>query len=185
MIFTHDLHAVVGDILRSLAIDGSEILLDKACGGTESIRLYGELDDSRQRDPCLCWVDAAILFNGSLQVIVEIEQSDIRPLYFCGKLLATALSRYYKGKRGRFALSDSLLFIQIFERKDDNENWSKYNQCRYLMQEFNRCLLHPRTRIKEYVFHYGTVEDFGVAEHREALANEVAQYLTKSLAEKA
>jgi hypothetical protein len=53
-------------------------------------------------------VDAAIILNGEIKIVIEIEESNIRPLHLCGKALATAVSRYYSGQHGRVPLSRAM-----------------------------------------------------------------------------
>jgi hypothetical protein len=105
----HELHKVVGDVLRSIEYPGMHVLLDSACGGVgRHIRLYG--DEQIGSGSCLVWVDAAIVVNDEIRVLVEIEFSNIRPLYLCGKVFASALCNYYsRGKKPLTLLIPSCL----------------------------------------------------------------------------
>ncbi len=130
-------------------------------------------------------VDAAVFFQNEVKVVLEIEESNLRPLHFCGKFLATALSRYYKGQRGQVLLSDSMLFIRVFVKENEDPDWSKYAQARYLAKEIHRRLLHPNIRIKNYSFHYGTVEEFKTPQHRDDLTKEIRDFLAVAIPETA
>jgi hypothetical protein len=85
------LHEAIGNIVRSAALPNAEVLLDPACGGNEQIRFYGEEPPGDKT--CIVWVDAAVILNGEIKIAIEIEESNIRPLYLCGKVLATVVSR--------------------------------------------------------------------------------------------
>jgi hypothetical protein len=95
--------------------------------------LYGK--DSNSGDPWIVDVDAAVSVQNEVKIVLGIEESDLRPVYFWGKFLATAISRYYKGQRGRIRLSESMLFIQVFVKKNEDPDWSKYARARYLTNE--------------------------------------------------
>ena len=68
-----------------------QVLLDSACGGEgKQLRLYG--GEMAGGDSFLAAVDAALVVNGEIRVVIEIEFSNVRSLYLCGKVFATALS---------------------------------------------------------------------------------------------
>lgn len=173
----HELHFAIGELLKNIKLPQTQVLLDGACGGHRHIRLYGE--EPPTGGTCLVWVDAAIVLAGEIRIVLEIEESNIRPLNFCGKFLATALSHYHNGPYGRFPIASEVLFIQIFEKRQNSEGWSKYKQCLYLEREIKERILTGQTRIKDYSFHYGTVEEFRSPEHREALLNEIFDFLAR------
>jgi hypothetical protein len=83
------LHVAIGNILRSAELPNAEVLLDSACGGKEHILFYGK--EPPGHSTCLVSVDAAIILNGEIKIVIEIEESNIRPLHLCGKALATAV----------------------------------------------------------------------------------------------
>jgi len=85
----------MGDILRDLLKDEKEIVLlrDKACGGNQHIPLFCTSEKSRETE--YCNVDMMILKNDKIKVIVEIEESNVKPTQICGKLLTSALSRFF------------------------------------------------------------------------------------------
>jgi len=76
------LHVAIGNILRSAELPNAEVILDKACGGDEHIRFYGKEPPGNKTS--IVQVDAAIILNGEIKIVIEIEQSDLRPLYLCG-----------------------------------------------------------------------------------------------------
>jgi hypothetical protein len=100
----HGQHKAVGDVLRSIEYPGTEpgteLLLDAACGGKGSqIRLYGHELGGRRSS--LAYIDAALVVNGEIKVVVEIEYSNVRPLYLCGKVFATALEQLQRSQEGQ------------------------------------------------------------------------------------
>jgi hypothetical protein len=75
----HPLHKAVGEVLRSLEGPNVRVLLDSACGGGgQQIRWFGY--EPVGNKSCLAWVDAAIVVNGEIQVVLEIDESNVRPL---------------------------------------------------------------------------------------------------------
>jgi len=64
----------------------------------------------------LCNVDMLILRSNSIKVIIEIEESNVKPVQICGKLLASALSSHYiYGDDPPVPVDGSVLFIQILD----------------------------------------------------------------------
>jgi hypothetical protein len=153
------LHEAIGRVLIELEarIPGSQVILSDHCGGREQIRLYG---GDQPDAPCIVYADAAVVIRDEIKVVIEVEESNLRPLHLCGKVLGTAVSTYHRGRRGRIPLSDSLLFIQIFVKESEDEAWSKLAQCHYLENKIRECLPPNVNRIKGYYFHYGTAEEY-------------------------
>jgi hypothetical protein len=173
----NSLHIAIGNILRSTKLPNTDVLLDSACGGNEHIRFYGK--EPPGRNTCMVWVDAAIILNGKIKIVVEIEESNIRPLHLCGKVLATAVSQYYSGQHGHVPLSSSLMFIQVFIKQSEREDWSKLDQCRYLAAEFEKLFAKSESRVACYSPHFGTVEEFSTADHRTAFGRDMHDFLEK------
>jgi len=56
------------------------------------------------------------LKDGKVKVIIETEESDIKPVQICGKLLVSALSKYFIHERyGVVEMDDSVLFLQMLD----------------------------------------------------------------------
>jgi hypothetical protein len=90
----HPLHIAIGDSLRSIERPDTEVWLDAACGGQGcQIRLYSS--EPVAASSCLAWVDAAIVVDGEIKIVLEIEESNVRPLYLCGKVFATSVGRIF------------------------------------------------------------------------------------------
>ncbi len=66
-----------------------------------------------------CDVDLLILKSDKARIIVEIEESNIKPTQICGKYLASALSNGYAimPQKEPIKLEKPLLFLQIVNAK--------------------------------------------------------------------
>jgi hypothetical protein len=180
----HPLHEAVGDILRSVEIERPELrmLLDNACGGKgQQIRLFG--DEPVGNSSCLAWVDAAIVFNDEIKVVIEIEETNVRPLYLCGKVFATALCNYSSRNGTRTPLAASMLFIQVIkepERKVGAKPRAKVLQCEYLQKTINEIFRKLENRIHLYSFHHGLAESFAPdAEGATELRDEIVDFIDR------
>src|SRR5450432_2399155 len=124
----HPLHLAVGNILRILETPEILVLLDEACGGNRGTEVYGA------EKVCLAYVDAAIAVDGEIKVVLEIEESNDRPVALCGKVTAVAMSKWCIHGGIKYSLSQSLFFVQMFLEKPGKER-SKHAQCLYLEAE--------------------------------------------------
>lgn len=112
------LHRAVGEALR-VAVEkfpGARLLLDKACdpSAPAQIPLFGSTDLSRRT--CLCSVDAAVLDpERRLRLIVEIEESNVKPTQVCGKFLTAAFSEGASYRGHFYAKASSVHFIQVLD----------------------------------------------------------------------
>ena len=100
--------------------------------------------------------DAAIRIKNEIKIVLEIDESKIDPVQFFGKAFTTAGCTFYNGMRGRYPLSDKLLFIQVLIQR--NTDRSKEEQCRNIERVMNEMC--EGTRIAKYVFHWGSAEAY-------------------------
>jgi len=171
----HTLHQAVGNTLRSIERQGTEILLDAACGGKgRQIRLFG--DESVGNSSCLTWVDAAIVVDGEIKVVLEIEESNVRPLYLCGKVFATALCNYCSRGRHRIPMAPSMLFIQVIISPKTTS--SKLKQCEYLEKTINQIFRKLEHRLHTYSFHHAPADSFQRSDG-EALREEIVAFIDR------
>ena len=89
----HPLHKITGEVVNPDAFSGFVVLKDPACGGEQNIPLFSSIDKSR-KTKC-CNVDLLILKFERIKVIIEIEETDIKPAQICGKFLTSAVANYY------------------------------------------------------------------------------------------
>ncbi|GBU25357.1 hypothetical protein R83H12_02000 [Fibrobacteria bacterium R8-3-H12] len=121
----HPLHKAVGDILEEFAKNNNlETRLDRACGGTKNVPLFSGAKANATR---LCCVDAMLLKNKEITVVIEIEESNIKPTQICGKYLTTALSTEYNYKDNEHIdiKKNSVCFIQILDTSSLKPNSKK------------------------------------------------------------
>jgi hypothetical protein len=121
--------------------------------------------DKRRNSEIYCNVDALILKQGRISVVIEVEESGIRPTKICGKFLTSALSTTHihgtkDAKPVHFA--DRTLFVQILRIPDDfppqgsglTTKWDN------LEKSINSALPLRDSRIGEYRLFYGTLAQF-------------------------
>ncbi|MCL2207509.1 MAG: hypothetical protein FWB90_05360 [Fibromonadales bacterium] len=131
----HPLHKTVGELLKKFAKDKKfETRLDSACGGDQLISLFSCSEKSRESR--LCCVDAMLLKNNKVAVVIEIEESDIKPTQICGKYLTTALSKEYNyaDKESVSIEKESIDFIQILDTSELKQNSRKEKQFKNIEQ---------------------------------------------------
>jgi hypothetical protein len=127
----HPLHKAVGGLLNKIAKPNLEAVLDEACdngdaGKKQHISLFS---GSKARETCLCCVDAMLLKKGKIAVVIEIEESNIKPTQICGKYLTTALSRKYDGAdTEKITDIEKIDFIQILDTSKLEEGTHKIEQ---------------------------------------------------------
>jgi|ERR1700733_3518706 hypothetical protein len=185
----YELHRAVGTVLRSIEYPNMQVLLDAACGGQgKQLRLYG--GETTGGDSFLASVDAAVILNDEIRVVMVVELSNVRPLYLCGKVFATALSNYHS-RKVRIPLADRMMFIQVIQHRDLQPRiWSeavgyrkrkrtfRLPQYVHLEREINRLLQDTKSRIRRYVFHYGSSESFvSEGSDAQALKKEILDFL--------
>lgn len=110
----------------------------KDCGGTQNIQLFCK--DNASRGTCYCCVDEAILKNHQVKVVVEIEESDIRPVALFGKVCVSALSSHFIHKGAIYPMAERMWFVQIIDTKKLSAKSSKLQQCLHLTDSVRRVL---------------------------------------------
>ena len=151
---TNVVHKKVGQIFRQLiTTDPSLTLLqDYACGGKQRLPLFCVPNKSRANE--FCNVDFLVLKDGKIKVIVEIEESNVKPTQVCGKLLTSALAKYFIHEceaNKPVEMADSVLFIQIVDTsKLVRGKTAKYEQWKALEKSINQILPVKDSSIKSY-----------------------------------
>ena len=134
----HPLHLKIGKCLKELDSNKYQVILDKACGGDRRISLYMGKDKARNIEN-ICDVDALIIERktGRVIAVIEIEESKsrIEPTCICGKLLASALARYFIHEGAYFPL-ENLLFIHVL-KTPSKEGSTKKAQVENLVERIN------------------------------------------------
>jgi hypothetical protein len=112
------IHKRVGKIFqRAISTNPNLTLLqDQACGGKQHIPLFFSPKKNRVNE--FCNVDLLVLKDGKIKIIVEIEESNVKPTQVCGKFLTSALAKYFihKSKEDKpIEMDERVTFIQILD----------------------------------------------------------------------
>ena len=147
---THKLHQQIGKIIKEKFNNNNyTVLLDSACGGKQSIPLFGSEIKSNKTE--YCNVDLLILKDDRIKVIIEIEESDIKPVHIFGKFLVSALSTHYIHDSKKCAMDQSVAFIQVVDTSKLGINkTSKFEQCKNIGLSIQKILHMKWSNIGEY-----------------------------------
>lgn len=88
----HPLHEIIGKEIEQNLPSGCVLIKDKACGGDQRIPLF--YMQRKSRDTEYCNVDLIVLKENRIRIIIEIEESNVKPTQICGKFLTSALAQY-------------------------------------------------------------------------------------------
>jgi len=158
---THSMHLTIGDVFEKILPKSCSLIRDKACGGKQHIPLFAIVEKSRKTE--FCNVDLLVLKANKIKIIVEIEESDVKPTQICGKFLTSALARCYiheSRKNEPVEMNDSVTFIQIVDTsKLVKEKTAKFKQWEGLEKSINRILPLRDSRIRTYRLLYGSESD--------------------------
>ncbi len=161
------LHEVIGDLVEEISSTQCTVFRSPECGGEHTIPLHCLVEGTSETEYCM--VDIAIVKNGEVRVIIEIEESNVRPVQIFGKFLASAMSSYFiHGERAIiFPIADSVLFVQILNTSELNlEETSKLGQWDLVKGSVNETLRSIDTKVAEYVLMSGDIADFKSGEER-------------------
>jgi hypothetical protein len=160
----HPLHLAIGQLLRDAAagVPRCDVVLDPACGGSQHLPLF--LSAQKSNANRLCCIDGLILRDRKVRVLVEIEESDMKPTKVFGKFLTSALSRGYRHERHGdefLPLDDGALFLQVLDTERLPGGTSKVKQWSTLARSIQEILPAPSLRVGRYELLVGTTEEFG------------------------
>jgi len=153
----HPLHRIVADLFEHSLPEGCRFVRDEAGDGDQRIPLF--CSKERSRTTWYCDVDMLIILNGKIAIIVEIDESDIKPTQICGKFLTSALARYYIHESENdvpIGMHDSVTFIQIMDTsKLKRDKTSKFRQWDNLEKSIQAILPITDNGIQRYRLFYG------------------------------
>ena len=158
------LHLAIGKIFQDLLKDrrGFELLRDKACGGNQHIPMFCSSTKSKKSE--YCNVDLMVLKNNKVKIIIEIEESNVKPTQICGKFLTSALARYFihESKSNELIeMDDSVTFIQILDTsKLVKARTHKFMQWDELEESIRAVLPLKNSRTRRYALFYDRESDF-------------------------
>ena len=153
----HLLHILIGKIILDAELTGCEPILGKDCGGDQYVQLF--CDSRAEMATRFCSVDAVVLKDGQVKIIIEIEESDIRPVALTGKVIISAQASHYIHQRKSYPIAPRASFIQVIDTKKLSPESSKLAQCRNLI-ELIRNTLSASGRNMEYDIFHGDIAEF-------------------------
>jgi len=154
----HIKHLKIGHILQK-HFSKENLVLDYACTNDtpkQQIPLFSVIEKSASSR--LCNIDAALLKDGFLRVIIEIEETGIIPTKICGKFLTSAFAEYliHNSICGSPVKINDCLFVQILNDQNLESNTKKRKQGEMIAKKINE--LPNKGHIKEYeLFWYSDV----------------------------
>ena len=147
----HELHISISNLIEDGLGEHAQLVRDQACGGNQQIPLF--CSDKKSNRTEYCNVDLLVIQNGKIRVIVEIEESDVKPTQICGKFLTSALARYYIHKAEGdvpIGMHDSVAFIQVVDTSKLKGLSAKPYQWKNLESSIRNILPLKDSNIKEY-----------------------------------
>jgi len=185
---SHLLHETIGRLIRSddFSNEGKiQVLMDTACDKENRRRI--SLCKQTTGDPIRYFdVDMLIAIGGRAKVIIEIEESNVKPVQIFGKLFASAFSDYFKysGQESDIPspIDKAILFVQILDSSKLNvEQSRKTVQWAHIQRSIQESLKSPYGRIKKYILFQGTPRDFKQdAEKGRRLIEKIKEFLEKN-----
>ena len=110
--------------------------------------------NQKSRATCYCNVDILIIKNNEIKVIIEIEESDIKPTHICGKFYTSALSKYYihpvNTKDQPIPMSEDVVFIQVIDISNLEEKSQKQEQLTRIKNSIQGNLPLRNSKISNY-----------------------------------
>lgn len=188
------LHKEIGRIIMQLGLPNAEIILDRECGGNQTIQLFCTTIGSRGEK--FCQVDAAFLVNNEVKVIIEIEESDQTPVRICGKAVASALAVYFIHDGCVYNKADRLFFVQVvgatsegvttgeitgelqYLEPEQQQRTSRQSQLFYL-EPLLQNLIDPSKKKFLYDIFLGTPDEFRSESHK----NDLLRHLRRAVAD--
>ena len=184
----HPFHKAIGRCIKNniQQDENIRIIMDPACDdqADHNVPLFYKDPDSglkagddKSNKTELCNVDILILKDKKILIIIEIEESDVKPTQICGKFLTSALSTYYSNDDEHYEMGASIAFLQILDISRLKGKSSKPGQWENLEKAIKKML--PVNNIKDYNLIYGKVADFEDTDSEEYKI--LIDYLKKSL----
>ena len=140
-------------MVRKAVPDNCKLLLDPAVGNVGDLQIP-LFRGKKSQETEFSNVDLLIINKqNKISVIIEIEESDIKPTQICGKFLTSALSTcYFRGgnKNDAVPMAKNVLFVQVIDRKLIPEGSAKGDQFRILKREIRKILPVKKSHVTKY-----------------------------------
>jgi hypothetical protein len=148
----HSMHKAIGNIFKNALPPNYSLIRDKACSGKQRIPLFYIAKKSRETE--YCNVDLLILKKNKIRIIVEIEESNVKPTQICGKFLTSALAHCYihnSKSNEPIEMDESVTFIQIVDAsKLVKDRTAKFTQWKTLEESINKIIPLKNSKITKY-----------------------------------
>ena len=151
----HELHVSIGDFIENSLSSGCQLVRDMACVYAGSVKQQIPLFCSAEKSnkTKYCNVDLLVIRDGTIRVIVEIEESNVKPTQICGKFLTSVFARYYiHNSEGNvpIGMHDFVTFIQVVGTSKLKRLSVKPEQWKNLESSIINILPIKDSNIKEY-----------------------------------
>ncbi|MBN1274249.1 MAG: GIY-YIG nuclease family protein [Candidatus Aminicenantes bacterium] len=150
----HPLHRKIGEWMEEIVQKKANYWLerDKAClkQGGHTLPLYCEADPGTLHAFQFTNVDMLILeknYQDKVRVVIEIEESNIKPLHIFGKFLAAAMCNSYRHNGEKYELSDSVMFVQFVKTV---KKGAKREQFQKIEEAIKRVMRRIKRKISAY-----------------------------------
>jgi hypothetical protein len=149
----HPFHLAVARTVQSIidtcGVKDAQLIRDSACGERQQIPLF--CSDEKSNETEYCNIDMAIIRRREIVVLIEIEESNIKPTQICGKFLTSALSRCSMHRvYGTRKLGEDVLFLQILDTSKLKRESDKLRQFRHLSESIRAVLPLRHSGVKSY-----------------------------------
>ncbi|OGB89325.1 hypothetical protein A2625_04070 [candidate division WOR-1 bacterium RIFCSPHIGHO2_01_FULL_53_15] len=157
---------------------GIKVVRDEACGGKQHIPLF--LSENKKRENVICNVDLMVIKDNHISIIIEIEESNVKPTQICGKYLTSAISVCYfhaKENNKPVRMSKNVLFIQVLDNIKLPKGSVKIPQWIQIGERIKKVIsdFHG-TSVNKYELLFGNKGQFSGLE--KALINKIEAHLT-------
>jgi len=165
----HPFHRVIGDLISgmNLSKDKYYVLKDSACGSEHTLPLF--CSDERSYATRYACVDLVILKEQKVKVIMEIEESNVKPIHIFGKFLTSDMAKYYIYGKEKYEMDESVLFLQILDFSKQKNVSIRKAQWNNIEESIRAILPFEGTSIREYAIFYGDQSDFKNEEKKDNL----------------
>lgn len=155
----HPLHEVISDLTAEVMPPHCTLVKDPACRGDQCVPLF--CSDKRSLATEFCNVDLLVLHSNRIRLIVEIEESNVKPTQIAGKFLTAALaSHFIHDRHGVTAIpkDQRVVFFQFVDTAGLPAGSVKRDQWRNIERSIQSIL--PIGGIQEYRLFFGDSAEF-------------------------
>ena len=157
----HEMHLIIGKKLsENLKNSNIIIFLDKACNKKSKTNLPLFCSSDKSNDTEYCNVDALIIKNNKIKIIIEIEESNIKPTQIFGKFMTSALSKVLINESiisEPIYIDDNAYFIQVLSSQKLKEKSKKKLQGINIEKSINDVLPIKGSNIVNYKLMYSEI----------------------------